>query len=173
MLYRNTGKPKTKRVGNNSKNMCNMEIKKYFFSMRMFAFVAVMGCALSANAQRTCGRCEGTGELVEYCAYCKGYGEKYCSTCGGYGVRNCGYCSGSGSLRCNYCNGRGTVKNDTEYCPKCEGYRNVRCSNCSGSGKVECPARDCYEGKVKCYQCNGSGLHKWRCPNCRGTGQVR
>lgn len=157
--------------------MCNKRIFKGFLSMRTFAFVVVMGCALTTNAQQTCRRCEGEGIITEYCAYCKGHGEKYCSTCGGYGVRNCGYCSGSGSMRCNYCRGRGTIKNDTEYCPNCyeRGFRdgNVPCQNCSGSGKVECPARDCYEGKVKCYQCNGSGLHKWRCPNCRGTGQVR
>ena len=158
---------------NKEQLMCNMRNIRYLLSIKFFAFIVVMGCALTANAQRTCSRCEGTGEIVEHCAYCKGYGEKYCSTCGGHGVRNCGFCSGSGSLRCNYCRGRGTINNDTEYCPKCEGYRNVSCSNCSGSGKVPCPSRDCYDGKVQCRQCNGTGLHKWRCSNCRGTGRVR
>ena len=76
-------------------------------------------------------------------------------------------------MRCNYCGGRGTINNNTEYCPKCEGYRNVKCSNCYGKGNVECPNSDCHEGIVKCRQCNGSGIHEWTCPSCRGTGRVR
>lgn len=148
-------------------------IKGKFLSLRVLSFAMVMGFALTANAQSKCNRCEGTGEIEDYCAYCKGHGEKYCSTCGGHGVRNCGFCFGSGTMRCGYCRGRGLVNKDTEYCPKCKGSGEDDCQNCSGSGKIPCPASDCDDGIVKCRSCNATGIHKWRCPDCRGTGQIR
>ena len=120
---------------------------------------------------RRCNRCQGTGKIQEYCAYCKGHGEKYCNYCGGRGSRNCGFCSGTGILRCNGCNGRGTIKNNTEYCQKCGGHGEVYCQNCSGSGQINCGR--CDRGVVPCYSCNRTGIHEWKCPDCRGTGIIR
>lgn len=151
-------------------NLKSIAMKKKVLLILLGLFVAVCSWAV---VDGYCSRCEGRGTLSEYCAYCKGYGEKYCTTCGGTAQRNCGVCNGSGQLKCNYCRGRGLVKNDTEYCPKCEGYGVVYCSNCKGHGAVECPASDCHDGIVQCRQCNSTGIHKWRCPQCNGTGRSR
>lgn len=148
-----------------------IKMKKMFLMVVSFAMFAFF--SISVNAQQECRRCGGEGKIVEHCKYCDGNGEKYCSTCGGDGVRNCGYCFGSGSVRCGHCRGRGTVNNDTEYCPKCNGDRNVDCENCYGKGTVACPNSNCRNGVETCRLCNGTGLHEWGCPNCRGTGRER
>ncbi|NVO02825.1 MAG: hypothetical protein HXX09_09010 [Bacteroidetes bacterium] len=67
-----------------------------------------------------------------------------CSYCGGTG--NCSKCTG-GQIVCWNCNGTGIVHplfSDDHVCNTCDG-----------------------SGKVKCYDCNGTG----KCPYCHGTGK--
>lgn len=154
-----------------------MDIKKFFLSLRMFAFVAVMGCALTVNAQRTCGRCDNSDELAEHCTNANGFNsipkeydpmasqEIRCQKCRGRGSieDRCPYCSGGGRP-CGTCNKKGVVK-----CPKCRG-NDKECSKCDGFGEIPCTNKMCREGIEICRKCSGTGRIEKTCPVCYGRG---
>ena len=158
-------------------NMCNMRNKKYFLLLRMFAFVAIIVYALTANAQRTSEICDNTDELIEYSVNIKTYisspieygpivsQESLCQKCKGRGTieDHCPFCSGGGRP-CKTCNKKGVVK-----CPKCRG-NDKECSMCDENGEIPCTNKMCREGIEICRECSGTGYIEKTCPVCYGRG---
>lgn len=147
--------------------------KEPFYLIKIVVIIFGLCFSVSSYSQQNCSRCHGKGEITENCARCKGKKTTPCSTCLGTGKRNCGFCSGSGTMRCNYCQGRGYSESKMKECTVCKGKMEVPCQNCSGNKKIDCPNKKCENGKEVCRTCNGSGIHTWRCPDCRGTGKAR
>ena len=141
----------------------------------------------------SCKECGGDG-LVEYgrggsytCYSCMGDGV-YCKTCK-YGDVDCSECDGDGE--CQDCKGKKYICYDCEdgYCAKCNGTGNAPYTeNPGGNDPVSddyedcpyctdglcpdcnfgtCKNSYCYNGKVLCSSCDGSG----DCPSCAGLGE--
>lgn len=108
-----------------------------------------------------CKDCNGSGESLEECSYCKGTGyfedtntmPKVCSNCGGtmlvYG-------------ECKRCDGEGFVDEDGGY-EEHEYY----CRTCYGKKIVYITCDKCVDGLNKnCPECRGQGSVRQNCPVC-------
>ena len=106
-------------------------------------------------------------------------------TCGGMGVlscptdMDCRRCKGTGRRdeNCKSCDGQGQVNRDApnwndrnpwDNGPHIQGY--ASCGSCWGSGRHTVDCGDCYNGRVTCDRCYGSG--EVVCSHCDGVGIV-
>lgn len=158
--------------------------------------VGEITCPTCGGNPPSCEECDGDGEVEygssgsRTCYSCMGDGV-YCATCK-YGDVDCPECDGDGE--CQDCKGKKTICFDCEdgYCVKCDGKGIVPYTGNSGGNNPEngnnsddfedcpyctdglCPDCDfgtcknsyCYNGKVPCSSCDGSG----DCPSCYGLG---
>lgn len=156
--------------------MCNKGIKKRLLSMRLFALVAVMGCALTANAQQVCGSYDSIDKFLVCYGNSNNIGniyeqevaqERNCPKCHGKGtiIMRCHRCYGDGGRPCPTCNKKRVVpcacKGSDDDCPKCE-----------GTGWRPCPNEWCRDGIEMCRACSGRGKYEDTCPTCYGRGIV-
>lgn len=148
----------------------------------------------------TCSQCGGKGRLDLACPPCGGKGRvelrtergtkvlsAKCDNCQSDGVlknATCPTCHRSGLMNCETCEGYGTMpkmscpnkcRNGSMKCTECNGAQSVKvpCTFCGGKGLVRPRGDvigDCTE---PCKNCNQEGVHKKKCPTCKGVGRIK
>lgn len=127
-----------------------------------------------AGFEWQCGTCRGNGQVT--CPGCRGNGQVTCDNCYGSGKTRCSTCSGSGETICGSCGGRGSWQEQQQrsvYDSSTQSYRIEyyweprSCYSCGSRGRVSC---SCFNGKVSCSYCFGSGNNT--CNQCSGRGQI-